>query len=118
MILFITTQILIIYTIIVVIFMVIIIFLFPSNSSPLFYYNFLKYFNVEKEDFYTVLYGNDYYDEVKFLRETLGLHRLLADQVQAIDRNPRPGTAGTLWILISSLAALVLFYYLFNRFFR
>ena len=37
-----------------------------------------KYFKNEKLDFYTVTYGNDYDDELKFLREKLGLHKTLA----------------------------------------
>lgn len=81
-----------------------------------------KYFRIEQEDFYTVNYSNDYYDEVKFLREKLGLHRLLVTKKNTIDnlesRNPRPNTTGMILVLVCSLAGIVLFYYLFNRFFR
>ena len=78
-----------------------------------------KFFKIDKEDFYTVTYGNDYYDEVKFLREKLGLHRLLVEHKSQIEnRNTRPDTKQMIIILISSLAAIVLFYYLFNKFFR
>lgn len=78
-----------------------------------------KYFKIEKLDFYTVNYGNDYDDELKFLRETLGAHRLLADNKNKIEgRNIRPDTTQTVVILLCSLMAIVLFYYLFNRFFR
>jgi|GEM_PF-555186 len=78
-----------------------------------------KYFKIDKEDFYTVTYGNDYYDEVKFLREKLGLHRVMIQTKSQIDnRNVRPNTTQMIVILISSLAAIVLFYYLFNKFFR
>jgi hypothetical protein len=78
-----------------------------------------KFFKIDKEDFYTVTYGNDYYDEVKFLRENLGIHRLLVqEKSQKGNRNQIPNPNQTIVILICSLAAIVLFYYLFNRFFR
>jgi hypothetical protein len=76
-----------------------------------------KFFKVDKEDFYTFTYGNDYYDEVKFLREKLGLHRLLANKKNQEDnRNKRPNTTQMVWVLVCSLVGIVLFYYLFNRF--
>lgn len=81
-----------------------------------------KYFKIDQEDFYTVNYGNDYYDEVKFLQQKLGLHRLLADKKNKLDnletRNPRPNTVGMITVLICSLLGIILFYYLFNRFFK
>jgi len=78
-----------------------------------------KFFKVDKEDFYTFTYGNDYYDEVKFLQEKLGVHRLLVEHKSQIDnRNIRPNTKQMIVILICSLAAIVLFYFLFNKFFR
>lgn len=77
-----------------------------------------KFFNSDKEDYYSVLYGNDYQDELSFLRKELGLHRLLAKQEISQNRNKHPSTTESALILISSLFALLLFYYLFNRFFR
>jgi hypothetical protein len=78
-----------------------------------------KFFKIDKEDFYTVTYGNDYYDEVKFLQEKLGIHRVLVEHKSQIDnRNVRPDTTQTIIILICSLVAIVLFYFLFNKFFR
>jgi len=78
-----------------------------------------KYFRNEKEDFYTVNYGNDYYDEVKFLREKLGNHRPLANQPNMeANRNQLPDKTQFVVILICSLAAIILFYWLFNKFFR
>jgi hypothetical protein len=78
-----------------------------------------KYFKIDKLDFYTDTYGNDYDDELKFLRKKLGLHRLLADNpTRAENRNPVPNTNQLVIILLSSLAAVVLFYYVFNKFFR
>jgi hypothetical protein len=78
-----------------------------------------KFFKIDKEDFYTVTYGNDYYDEVKFLREKLGIHRLLADnKVTDGNRNRLPDKTGFVVVIICSLLGIILFYYLFNRFFR
>lgn len=78
-----------------------------------------KFFKVDKEDFYTVTYGNDYYDEVKFLREKLGLHRVLAENKnQTGSRNIKPNSQQLLIVILCSLVAIVLFYFLFNRFFK
>lgn len=78
-----------------------------------------KYFKVDKEDFYTFTYGNDYYDEAKFLRENLGLHRLLVIQkTQDGGRNEKPNTNQSIVILLCSLGAIIAFYLLFNKFFK
>ncbi len=78
-----------------------------------------RYFRVEKEDYYTPNYGNDYFDEVKFLREKLGVHRLLAQKENLIEnRNIKPNSHQTIIILVCSLVVIILFYYLFNKFFR
>jgi len=78
-----------------------------------------KFFKVDKEDFYTVTYGNDYYDEVKFLQQNLGIHRVsVISKNQSVGRNKLADTNLMIIILISSLATLVLFYYLFNKFFK
>ena len=77
-----------------------------------------KHFATDKEDYYFVLYGNDYEDELRFLRTELGLHRLLVKKEVSQNRNTRPDTFQSALILIASLSALILFYYLFNRFFR
>lgn len=78
-----------------------------------------KFFKIDKEDFYTYTYGNDYYDEVKFLQDKLGVHRVLAEKKSVGDhRNIKPNGMQMLLVLLSSLAAIILFYYLFNRFFR
>lgn len=75
-------------------------------------------FRNDKEDYYLVLYGNDYDDELAFLRKNLGTHRLLKDMQVSESRNEKPGVMQSAIILISSLLVLILFYYLFNRFFR
>jgi hypothetical protein len=78
-----------------------------------------KYFKVAKQDFYTVNYGNDYDDEVKFLQDNLGLHRMTAETKNAAEnRNIRPDSNQMIIILVCSLAAIILFYWLFNKFFK
>jgi hypothetical protein len=78
-----------------------------------------KYFKIAKEDYYTSTYGNDYDDEVKFLRTKLGLHKI-AEQVEntAGERNLRPNMTQTIILLICSLSAMILFYWLFRKYFH
>lgn len=78
-----------------------------------------KYFKFAKEDFYTVTYGNDYEEELVFLRKNLGLHRALAETKNAAEnRNLRPSTNQTIFILVCSLLVIILFYWLFNKYFK
>ena len=78
-----------------------------------------RFFKNEKEDFYSVTYGNDYFDEVKFLREKLGNHRLLADSVKTSEgRNIKPSNNQTIIILIASIIFLLIFYWLFNKWYK
>lgn len=78
-----------------------------------------KFFRIPGEDFYTVTYGNDYDDEVGFLRKNLGIHRVISDHKnQAENRNIHPSTRQTILVLLCSLAGILLFYFLFNKFFR
>lgn len=78
-----------------------------------------KYFKNENEDFYSVTYGNDYYDEVAFLRKNLGTHRFLQTHISEDQgRNVIPGITQTIVLVLCSLLAIVLFYWLFNRFFK
>ncbi len=78
-----------------------------------------KFFKNAKEDFYAVTYGNDYYDELKFLRENLGLHRLLVLKKSTTEnRNERPTTNQTILMLLISIGAIVLFYWLFKKYFK
>jgi hypothetical protein len=78
-----------------------------------------KYFKNEKEDFYAVTYGSDYFDELKFLREKLGNHRLLADAVKTSEgRNIKPSSNQTIIILIASIIVLLIFYWLFNKWYK
>jgi len=77
------------------------------------------HFANEKEDFYTLTYGNDYDDELKFLRQNLGLHRFLAGvENKTGNRNELPDLRQSILIVVISIFSLILFYYLFNKFFR
>lgn len=78
-----------------------------------------RYIRTEKEDYYAVTYGNSYNEEVKFLQDSLGLHRLMKEQLTPEQaRNQLPTTNQQIIILICSLLCLILFYYLFNKFFK
>lgn len=78
-----------------------------------------RHFSNDKEDFYTVTYGNDYDDEVLFLRQNLGLHRFLAgSENKSGNRNELPNVQQSIIIVICSIMALLLFYFLFNKFFK
>lgn len=79
-----------------------------------------KYFKNEKLDFYTVTYGNDYDDELKFLRDKLGLHKPLKPIVNQTVGEPNiiPTQSQFIITLLFSIAGMVLFYYLFNKFFK
>jgi hypothetical protein len=78
-----------------------------------------KYFRNPKEDFYAVNYGNDYFEELDFLRTKLGQHRLLADKEPSTEnRNKLPDNNQSLMFLLISIAVVVIFYVIFKRFFR
>jgi hypothetical protein len=78
-----------------------------------------KYFKIAKEDYYTSTYGNDYDDEVAFLREKLKLHKI-SELVEnaAGERNQRPNMTQTIILLVCSLSAMILFYWLFRKYFH
>ena len=77
-----------------------------------------KYFRNNNEDFYLMNYGNDYDEELKFLRDNLGLHRLLKDSVNTGERNKKPDSTELIWVLMASIAGIVVFYFVFNRLFK
>lgn len=78
-----------------------------------------RFIKNQKEDFYAVTYGNSYDDEVKFLQDSLGLHRTMREQVTASQhRNQLPTPNESIVILICSILAILLFYYLFNKFLK
>jgi hypothetical protein len=76
-----------------------------------------RYFNNAKEDYYTITNGNEYEDELKFLREKLGLHRLVENkQNNDYSRNNLPNTTQSVVILLVSIGAILIFYFIFSRF--
>jgi len=79
-----------------------------------------KYFKNEKLDFYTVTYGNDYDDELKFLREKLGQHKIGEAQQQKPDwaGNQIPTQSEFIIYLLISIAGVVGFIYLVKRFLK
>jgi hypothetical protein len=78
-----------------------------------------KFFRHEREDFYKVNYGNDYFEELRFLREKLGLHRVIEKKDQQDGhRNRLPDMRSAILLVLVSVAGILLFYYLFRRFFR
>jgi hypothetical protein len=78
-----------------------------------------KYFKIAREDYYTSTYGNDYDEEVTFLRKNLGLHKI-AEQIENTvgEPNQRPDMTQTIILLVCSLSAMILFYWLFRKYFH
>jgi len=79
-----------------------------------------KYFKNEKLDFYTVTYGNTYDDELVFLRDKLGLYKpLKASEIKPDwQGNQIPTRKEFIIYLLCSIIGVVLFIYLFKRFFK
>ena len=79
-----------------------------------------KYFKNVKLDFYTVTYGNEYDEELKFLRDKLGLHKTAKalENNAAGGRNIIPTQTEFIVYLLISIVAILVFYYLFNKFFK
>jgi hypothetical protein len=72
-----------------------------------------------KEDYYTATHGNTYDEEYKFLQDSIGIHRLLKEQLTPEQlKNQLPTPNQQIIILICSLLCVILFYYLFNKFFK
>lgn len=78
-----------------------------------------RFIKNEKEDYYVATSGVTYDQEVKFLQDSLGLHRLMKAQPSNMQhRNQLPTQNQTIIILICSILAIILFYFLFNKFFK
>ena len=78
-----------------------------------------KYFSNDKEDFYSVNYGNDYVEELKFLRDNFGLHHFLPEPKNVTtDRNIKPSINQSIAMVVISISFILLFYWLFNRYFK
>lgn len=79
-----------------------------------------KFFKNDKLDFYTETYGNTYDQELVFLRKNLGTYKVMADREEnaAGKRNIIPSKIQLIITLFISLGVVVLFLYLFNKFFK
>lgn len=78
-----------------------------------------KFIKNIKEDFFYSTTNVTYDEEMHFLQNTLGLHKLRKETVnQAGGRNLIPSRQQFVITLVCSVLAIVLFYYLFNKFFK
>lgn len=79
-----------------------------------------KFFKNEKEDFYSVTYGNSYDDELEFLRKNLGTYKTMKarEENQAGKRNIIPSKTQLIITLFISLAVVILFLQLFKKYFK
>ncbi len=78
-----------------------------------------KFIGNEKEDYYISTSGCSYDSEVKYLQDSLGLHRLMKEQPTAAQhRNQLPSTNQSIIILLCSIGFIIAFYYFFNKFFK
>ena len=72
-----------------------------------------KMMSVPKEDFYTVNYGTTFDDDIRFLRDSLGIHRTASSELADNGpRNQHPDLNASAIMLIVSLAGMVGFYVL------
>lgn len=78
-----------------------------------------KFIKNIKEDFFYSTTNVTYDEEMRFLQNTLGLHKLRKEEVnQAGNRNQIPNRRQFAITLVCSLLAIILFYWLFNKFFK
>jgi hypothetical protein len=79
-----------------------------------------KFIKNTKEDFFAETTGVSYDEELAFLLEKLGLHKVLKENPNkaAENRNILPSTNQMIIGFLCSLGGLFLFYWLFNRFFK
>lgn len=78
-----------------------------------------KFFKNIREDFFYPTTNVTYDDEARFLQEKLGLHKLLKEDVNRVEnRNQLPTKLQFIITLLCSLGGIILFYWLFNKFFK
>ncbi len=78
-----------------------------------------KFIGNAKEDFYITTSGCTYDSEIKYLQDSLGLHRLMKEQPTAAQhRNQLPSMTQSIIILLCSIGFIIAFYYFFNKFFK
>lgn len=78
-----------------------------------------KYIKNSKEDFFVELTGISYEDELSYLQKNLGIHKLMKENPNRVEqRNILPNQKQFVLLLVCSLIFMVLFLWLFNRFFK
>lgn len=78
-----------------------------------------RFFKNIKEDYFAEMTGLSYDEEYKYLTEKLGFHKLMKqNENQVKNRNIIPNQMQFMITIIVSLVAMVLFYWLFNKFFK
>ena len=78
-----------------------------------------KYIKNIKEDFYAVTTGISYDEELRYLQTSLGLHKLLKENLNKVEnRNQIPTQTEFIYILIFSILGIILFYWLIRKFLK
>lgn len=79
-----------------------------------------KFFRNEKEDYYALTSSAPYEDELKFLQNNLGLHKPLKpiENQRIGEPNQLPTQKEFIVYLFLSIVGMLVFYYLFNKFFK
>jgi hypothetical protein len=78
-----------------------------------------RFFKNIKEDYFAEVTGLSYEEEYRFLTEKLGFHKLLKqNENQVKNRNIIPSKMQFIITILVSLVAMVVFYWLFNKFFK
>jgi len=78
-----------------------------------------KYIKNIKEDFFAETTGISYDDELGYLQENLGLHKLMKNNPNIVEnRNIIPNNNQFIIVLICSMLGLIVFYKLFNKLFK
>lgn len=78
-----------------------------------------KYIKNSKEDFFVELTGISYDEELSYLQKNLGIHKLMKEKPNRVEqRNILPNQKQFVLLLVCSLIFMVLFLWLFNRYFK
>jgi len=78
-----------------------------------------KFIGNLREDFFYANTNVTFDEELKFLQTNLGLHKLLKENPNKVEnRNIIPSKTQFVITLICSLLGIILFYWLFNKFFK
>lgn len=78
-----------------------------------------KFIKDAKEDFFEATTGVTYGEEINFLQKKLGLHKPLKENPNKVEnRNILPNTNQMIIGFVCSLLGMILFYWIFNRFFK